>query len=396
MAKKKNLVPEELDDLIQEYLTDGVLTDKERSVILRKAAGMGLDTEEIDLYLEAQVQKIQQAADAVTRQRKGKTCPYCGASVPQLTEKCPYCDQYITPEIEKKLQEILDTLEDSLESLKSTKIYTEYGFDFNSTKATIERYARKAKMYYGSNPKIQKLLEEIKEETEKAEKKAEKRAYFEMYKKHAVIYSTIIVVVIGLIGWGIYRGVSSITAEPDVTNPTVCQKAITDAIEKKDLSKAFQYLDIYLKANYVEEAGYEERCDVINGIQSAMFDLGMAMIESGDVAKGMFIHRIFERSSAFEQEDLLEEAAFKKYLELGDYESAEKCKHFLSYDFEEYYDFLCLCIDKMKEKGEKNKARTFIEKKCSYFSTADKEKDPDYADWKQKDVRKRLLDYLEI
>jgi len=29
MAKKKNFVPEELDDLIQEYLTDGVLTEKE-------------------------------------------------------------------------------------------------------------------------------------------------------------------------------------------------------------------------------------------------------------------------------------------------------------------------------------------------------------------------------
>ena len=56
MAKK--LIPEELNALIQEYLTDGVLTDKERQVILRKAESMGLDRDEIDLYLDAQVQKI--------------------------------------------------------------------------------------------------------------------------------------------------------------------------------------------------------------------------------------------------------------------------------------------------------------------------------------------------
>ena len=48
MIMAKNLIPEELDALIQEYLTDGVLTDKERAVILKKAEGMGLDRDEID------------------------------------------------------------------------------------------------------------------------------------------------------------------------------------------------------------------------------------------------------------------------------------------------------------------------------------------------------------
>lgn len=382
-----NLIPQELETLIQEYLTDGVLTDKERQVLLRKAVGLGLDRDEIDLYLDAQIQKIDQATDAVVRRQKGKTCPFCGGSVPQLTEKCPHCGENITAEASSELQEIFDNLEDALVNLKSGK-------DIRGSKATVERYARKAKMYYGSNPKIQKLLEEIKEETDKAEKKAEKRAYFEMFKKHAAIYSTIIVVVLGLIGWGIYRGVAAYTAEPDVTDPAICQKAITDAIEKGNLTKAYQYLDKYLKANYVEEATYEERSDVINSVQSAMFDLGMAMIESGDVAKGLFIHQIFQVSSSFEQDGLLEEAAFNKYMELGDFDNAEKCKHFWSYDFEKYYNFLCLCIDQMKEKGDESKAKKFIEKKCSFFSRADK--DADYEEWSQQKVKQKLLDYLDI
>ena len=72
MANK--LIPEELQALIQQYLTDGVLTDKERTVILKKAEGMGLDRDEIDLYLDAEVQKLDQAADAVVRRQKSKAC----------------------------------------------------------------------------------------------------------------------------------------------------------------------------------------------------------------------------------------------------------------------------------------------------------------------------------
>ena len=160
-----NLIPEELNALIQEYLTDGVLTDKERSVILNKAEKMGLDRDEIDLYLDAQVQKIDQQTDAAVRKQKGKTCPFCGGSVPQLTDKCPHCGENITPEASSELQEIFDNLEDALVDLKSGK-------DIAKSKATVERYSRKAEMYYSNNPKIQKLLPKIDSEMIMAEKNA--------------------------------------------------------------------------------------------------------------------------------------------------------------------------------------------------------------------------------
>lgn len=158
-----NLISQELETLIKEYLTDGVLTDKERAVILRKAEKMGLDRDEIDLYLDAQVQKIDQATDAAVRKVKGKTCPYCGGSIPQLADKCPHCGENVTAQASEELQEIFDNLEDALVDLKSGK-------DYERSKATVERFARKAKMYYGSNPKIQKLLVEVEKEMEVAEK----------------------------------------------------------------------------------------------------------------------------------------------------------------------------------------------------------------------------------
>lgn len=160
-----NLIPEELDALIQQYLTDGVLTDKERQVILNKAEKMGLDRDEVDLYLDAEEQKIDQATDAAVRKQKGKTCPYCGSPVPQLADKCPACNQFITPEASEELKEIIDNLEEALVQFKSGK-------DLAKSKATVERYARKAKMYFSNNPKIKPLLAEVEEEMAVTEKRA--------------------------------------------------------------------------------------------------------------------------------------------------------------------------------------------------------------------------------
>lgn len=193
-----NLIPEELNALIQQYLTDGVLTDKERQVILNKAEKMGLDRDEIDLYLDAEVQKIDQATDAAVRKQKGKQCPYCGGSVPQLTDKCPHCGENITSEASKELQEIFDNLEEALVNLKSAK-------DIYASKATVERYARKAKMYYGSNPKVQKLLEEIETETINAEKKAKslarKNTLVSILTYNKKLTACVVLAMLGLLVW---------------------------------------------------------------------------------------------------------------------------------------------------------------------------------------------------
>ena len=383
----KQLIPEELNALIQEYLTDGVLTDKERAVILKKAEGMGLDRDEIDLYLDAQVQKIDQATDAAVRKQKGKQCPYCGGSVPLLADKCPHCNETITAEASKELQEILDKLEGALIDLKDGK-------DYKRSKAIVEGFARKARLYYSNNPKITALMAEIENETLIAEKRAKKQVYFETYKQHAVLYTTIIVVVLALLGFGIYKAVDKVISGPDVTDSVTCQKAMNDAIESGNLTKASEYLDTYLRANYHEDDDFEERNDVINGIQSALLGLGLAYIQKGDVEKGMSIQKIFDDAGSFyAQEKMINNAAQQKYIELGDFEKAEKCVYYGSWDFEEYYDFLCRCIDKMKDDGDIRKAENFIERKSAFFKTANS--DSDYSAWYYETAKQNLLNYLK-
>ena len=168
-AKKEGAIPQELDDLIKEYLTDGIISAKERQVLLNKAQALGLNVDEVDLYIDAQQQKTDQAVAAAVNKRRGKTCPYCGSSIPELTDKCPNCGGNITPEASKELEEIIEHLESALVNFKS-------GEDVDKSKAEVERYARKARMYYGNNPKIQRLLDEVETEAEAAETEAKKNA----------------------------------------------------------------------------------------------------------------------------------------------------------------------------------------------------------------------------
>lgn len=311
-----NLIPQELDQLIQEYLTDGVLTDKERAVILRKAESMGLDRDEIDLYLDAQIQKIDQATDAAVRKQKGKQCPYCGGSIPQLADKCPHCGENITAEASNELQEIFDKLEEALVNLKSAK-------DIHTSKATVERYARKAKMYYGSNPKVQKLLEEIEMETINAEKKAKSLARKNTlisiltYNMKLTIGAIVVLAII------LFVGIRAMLPGSVTSDPQKCTEAIRAALKNNDVDTA---LSLY------------------KGFDGETWDLGYSREDFG-----------------------------KAYLKIGEYDKAVDLCHKSRYDVDENYRLLCECIDKMKEEKSDEEIKKFILKYLSLFYDSDKE-----------------------
>lgn len=169
------MIPQELDELIKTYLTDGIISPKERAVILKKAEKMGLDVDEIDLYIDAQQQKIDLEIDAATRKKKGKSCPFCGAAVPMLTDKCPSCGQLITPEASEELMEIIEHLENAL---------VEYTADSNKrNRALAEKYIRKAELYYSNNPKVKVLLSNYRSEISKNEHNVKSERHRKLFFK---------------------------------------------------------------------------------------------------------------------------------------------------------------------------------------------------------------------
>ncbi len=111
---------EELEMLIDAALADGVLTDKERQVLFRKAQQYGVNLDEFNMVLEgrlAQVKNQQMAAQKSTSQSKVKKCPACGALIQSMQVKCPECG-YEFRNVEanttvKQLQQKLDEIEAS-------------------------------------------------------------------------------------------------------------------------------------------------------------------------------------------------------------------------------------------------------------------------------------------
>ena len=90
----------QLEELIEAALIDGVLTEKEKQILFKKAKAEGIDLDEFEMVLNARALKatqVQQPAHQ-TKEKKGNiiTCPNCGAHVSALAGVCPECGHEFT------------------------------------------------------------------------------------------------------------------------------------------------------------------------------------------------------------------------------------------------------------------------------------------------------------
>ena len=306
------MVPKELDELIKEYLTDGIITSKERQVLLKKAQQMGLDVDEIDLYIDAQQQKVDQAVETTKRNARGKTCPFCGAVIPLLADKCPECGKTITPEANKELEEIFDNLENALVEFK-------LGNDIGKNKANVERYVRKARTYYENNPKVQKLLAEIEEEKENAVNEARNQAVFSMLKK-AAPYFIIMGIVFLMITVPFYL----------IPSPSNVISKVQSALEDGDIVKAQSYC-----ADYVKDHDDSDAADQIMGAFDAIISYQSsqvsAYVNEGDLNSAskylsempICLSGFFGASTILKKYDSMYFSVINEYIKKGELDSAE-------------------------------------------------------------------------
>lgn len=93
----------ELESIIEAALADGVLTDKEREVLHRRAAQEGVDADELDVIIEGKLAKMKQEKETahLTQQAPDKRgnvvkCPNCGSPILAGAVKCLECDYVFT------------------------------------------------------------------------------------------------------------------------------------------------------------------------------------------------------------------------------------------------------------------------------------------------------------
>lgn len=89
-----------MERLIDAALADGVLTEKEKQVLFKRAEAMGYDLDEFEMVLDAklydkthsqQQQTVQTAAPKSDKYGDVRKCPNCGAIVETYTAICPSC-----------------------------------------------------------------------------------------------------------------------------------------------------------------------------------------------------------------------------------------------------------------------------------------------------------------
>lgn len=90
-----------INQLIDAALTDGLITDKERSIIRQMAAKQHLDPDAVELVLDARLQQQQQQQ----RERLHK-CPYCGEILKSFTSHCPSCGHELAARAVSSIEEL--------------------------------------------------------------------------------------------------------------------------------------------------------------------------------------------------------------------------------------------------------------------------------------------------
>lgn len=403
------LYPKELTTLLAEYLSDGIISAKERQVLLKKAVALGIDADEFDLYIDAQQNKLDQEIDAAASKKRGKICPFCGGQVPQLTDKCPHCDKIITAEASKELEELMSTMEKYLVEMKAGDIE-----QYQRNKALLESVIRKARTFYMSNERVHLLVEELQQEIKKADEKLSKRKILTYLKTHKLLS---FIVGVCLIAMGCFVVKNYLISDPTLHGKD-CYNAVHKAIENNNLVEAKTILEAfynYHRYSAHDDPNYEkakselsEKCYQIvheaiksgnivearAGEQAIHFDgrtdsyhtkvnqeLAEYYWSKGDYKEAANVD-LSGKFRLMTCQKLIEQGQFEEALEYETDETRQQLvQHFL--DAEDYNSVITtfrgrgddkllqgaqMCITHMLKNGKREEAQAFVNTVCTYFT----------------------------
>lgn len=105
MEKRYN---EELEQLIETALTDGVLTDKKKQVLFKNAESFGIDLDEFEMVLEARLYKMKQnnnvteSQNEVTSQQEEKPLANDKTTKEKIKESAKYATDKVAEKVADK------------------------------------------------------------------------------------------------------------------------------------------------------------------------------------------------------------------------------------------------------------------------------------------------------
>ena len=134
---------EQIEARISAALADGVLTEKEKQILFKKAESMGIDLDEFEMVLDARLVELkkketreaeqhelemekakaaQKSAPKSNKYGDVRKCPACGAMVESFQTKCPECGyEFTNIEANSTTKKLLKALEEVDEQVSSNE-----------------------------------------------------------------------------------------------------------------------------------------------------------------------------------------------------------------------------------------------------------------------------------
>jgi hypothetical protein len=367
----KNSYPEELLALLQTCLTDGAISAKEREVLLKKAEKLGVDPDEFDLYIDAEQQKIDQTAQAAANKLRGRACPYCGGAIQQLTDKCPHCGKTLSADADDEVKSIIDALEIALVDLKSGK-------DIERSKAQVERYIRKAQLYYNNNPKINDLVAKVSKEMESTIIETERLSQIQEQKHRSKERLNIVasvfnwnkklttLIILALLVF-LILGIRAIFSGPDYSDPQFVITKMNEAIDNGEYDKADEYISMYM-STFSEFWGASSEDE--SNAEDMYRQLIIKTLDADSTSKAMnFLKKMDENT---EYNYSLHRLLAHKLIEKGEYDDAITAMGY-GFSTSQAEEVLIECVSDMVKKGENDKARRFIMAHYDWYQFIDED-----------------------
>ena len=421
---------EKIEALIKAALADGVLTEKEKQILFKRAQEQGIDLDEFEMVLDARLVELQKEAKADKSAPKTdkfgsvRKCPACGAIVGAFKGLCSECGFEFT-EVDanlsskklydvlsrekdtKKKQEIIETFPlpntkaDILEFLTALK---PRALDINSEFAAVyyKKYAEcieKARVSFGSDKQLQPFIDDFNQVDKEIKRKKLFRFLRNKWKLVAIV---LVLVVVGI---------------------SVIISSIKENIAVAKLVKQMQTFEMHISDGDAESAKSVLKEMDISFYSGAYYDGALDLIKlyisNGDVYNAIEVYEKITPNHCSANEmvwshkrhgsnNTYEIDATKlikaELIKLGDYalvwEYSARDSYSEDYisNAESYFRFMSEVVMSLCQANKKQDARKFVKDYIIWFvKNVDNEKDDyptEYKNYNSRTAQSKLLQII--
>ena len=415
---------EKIEGLIKAALADGVLTEKEKQVLFKRAQEQGIDLDEFEMVLDARLVELQKEEKEKASKSAPKSdkygsirkCPACGAIVGAFKGICPECGFEFT-EVDanlsskklydalskesntKKKQEIIETFPlpntkaDLLEFMTALKPRI---LDQNSelANAYYKKYAEcieKARVSFESDKQLQPFIDNFNQ----VDKEIKKKKLFRFLRNKWKLVAIVLVLVV--VGLSVIIKENIAAAKLERQKQTFAMHISDGDAESaksvlKEMDICFYDGALDLIKLYISNGDVNNAIDVYEKLtpyHCSMFDIEYSHLRHGS-------------NNQYEPEatNLIR----KELIKLGDYDLAwyysEKRSwghdpnNYVHADY--YYRFMAEVVNYLCENNKKQEARKFVNRYIQWFSDNVDVIDKSFESYKNYNSQKSKTKLLQI